>query len=78
MDKNELAALFRELIGLDNVVGVGRGYKLVRGESTGQEAALVLVNRKYPRGDLRRAQLVPRRIMGMATDIIEVGGYSFY
>ncbi len=66
-------ALYRDLAGFDNVVGVGRGYKLVRGESTGQPAAVVLVRRKYARGDLRRAAIVPRRIGGMVSDVIEVG-----
>ncbi len=73
MDGIDWSALFRELAGLDNVVGVGRGYKLVRGESTGQEAAVVLVRRKHPRGDLRRAALVPKRIGGVPSDVIEVG-----
>lgn len=66
-------ALYRELAGLDNVVGVGKGYKLVRGESTGQPAAVVLVRKKYARGDLRRAAIVPRRIGGAVSDVIEVG-----
>lgn len=66
-------ALFRELAGLDNVVGVGRGYKLVRGEVTGQPATVVLVRKKYPRGDLRRAAIVPKRIGDTVSDVIEVG-----
>lgn len=66
-------ALFREMAGLDNVVGVGRGYKLVRGEVTGQPATVVLVRKKYPRGDLRRAAIVPKRIGDTVSDIIEVG-----
>ncbi len=66
-------ALYKELAGFDNVVGVGRGHKLVRGESTGREAAVVLVSKKYPRGDLRRTALVPKRIGEVVSDVIEVG-----
>ncbi len=66
-------ALYKDLAQLDNVVGVGRGRKLVRGESTGREAAVVLVRRKYPRGDLRRAAVVPKRIGDLASDVVEVG-----
>lgn len=73
MDNIDWSALFREMAQFDNVVGVGRGYKLVRGENSGQEAAVVLVRKKYPRGDLRRAELVPKRIGGMPSDVIEVG-----
>jgi hypothetical protein len=58
---------------LDNVVGVGRGVKLVRGEKTGREAAVVLVEKKYPRGDLRRGAMVPKKIGDMVSDVIEVG-----
>ncbi len=66
-------ALFRELAVIDNVVGVGRGYKMVRGERTGQEAAVVLVRRKYPRSELARAAMVPKRIAGVVSDVMEVG-----
>lgn len=66
-------ALYRELVLIDNVVGVGRGVKMVRGESTGQEAAVVLVRKKYPRSELARAAMVPKRIAGAVSDVIEVG-----
>ncbi len=66
-------ALFRELAVIDNVVGVGRGFKTVRGERTSQEAAVVLVRKKYPRGELRRSALVPKRIAGAVSDVMEVG-----
>ena len=73
MDGIDWSALYKEMALLDNVVGVGRGYKMVRGESTGQAAAVVLVRKKYPRGDLRRAALVPKRIGDTPSDVIEVG-----
>lgn len=73
MTKQELPALYRELIGYDNVIGVGRGLKRVRGEATGEEAAVILVNRKLSRSELRRGSIIPRRIGELPTDVIEVG-----
>jgi hypothetical protein len=69
----EWLALYRELVQIDNVVGIGRGYKWVRGENTGKPATVVLVRKKYPKGDLRRAAVLPRQVGGTATDVIEVG-----
>lgn len=66
-------ALYRELAVIDNVVGVGRGFKTVRGERTGQEAAVVLVRKKYPRSELARAAVLPKRIAGAVSDVMEVG-----
>ncbi|MDT8901436.1 hypothetical protein Q4T40_09310 [Selenomonadales bacterium 4137-cl] len=73
MKEIDWPALYRELVLIDNVVGVGRGIKMVRGESTGQEAVVVLVRKKYPRSDLARAALVPKRVAGAVSDVIEVG-----
>ncbi|MDR3565874.1 MAG: hypothetical protein P4N59_31175 [Negativicutes bacterium] len=66
-------ALFREMAGIENVVGVGRGHKWVRGENTGREAAVILVRKKQHNSDLRRSAIIPRQIDGMVTDVIEVG-----
>jgi len=73
MDWRNIPHIFRDMGDVDNVVGLGRGYKWVRGENTGQEAALVLVKKKFPRDDLRRAALLPEEIAGVPTDVIEVG-----
>lgn len=73
MSEREWLALFRELAKTDNVVGVGRGLKWVRGENTGREATVVLVRKKYPKGDLSRAAVLPRTIGGTVTDVVEVG-----
>lgn len=73
MIKKELSALFRELIDLENVVGVGRGYKCRRGESTKSEAAVVLVKKKFGKEDLRRNDIIPSRMNGVMTDVVEVG-----
>lgn len=61
------------LLALPNVVGVGRGRKMVRGEDTGEEAIVVLVEKKVPEGDLRSVDRVPRALARVPTDVIEVG-----
>jgi hypothetical protein len=68
-----LSAVYQELAGLDNVVGVGTGHKLVRGQNSGQEATIVLVSKKYKKNDLKRNALIPKSIDGKVTDVIEVG-----
>ncbi len=73
MDRRWLAELYREMTGIENVIGVGRGHKWVRGEDTGQDATVILVRKKYPRGDLTRADQIPKQIDGSLTDVIEVG-----
>lgn len=77
MDRKELMALFHEMSGLDNVIGIGRGHKWVRGKDTGQDATLILVNKKYPRRDLTRDAIIPKRIGEDVTDVIEVGDVRF-
>ena len=61
MNRGELSALFHEMIKFENVVGVGRGHKWVRGENTGRTASIVLVRQKVDRSDLKRAAIIPRK-----------------
>lgn len=61
------------LMSMDNVVGVGKGFKMVRGEKTKEPSVVVLVSRKLPPSELRRGEKIPNRIMEVATDVIEVG-----
>ena len=61
------------LLGLPNVVGVGRGDKFVKGESTGRPAVTVLVKQKLPKDALQACDLVPMSIADAYTDVIEVG-----
>lgn len=73
MYRRGLPPLFADLAGLDNVVGVGTGKKIVRGEATPQDAVLIFVRRKCARSDLKRDAEIPRRVAGMPTDVIEIG-----
>lgn len=63
----------RQLLALPNVVGVGKGSKMVRGEDTGEEAVVVLVEKKVPEADLRSVDRIPRSLAKVRTDVIEVG-----
>ncbi len=62
-----------KLLGLPNVIGVGKGHKHVHGESTGKPALTVLVRRKMPKGELEACDVVPESIEDADTDVIEVG-----
>lgn len=66
-----------QLLDLPNVVGVGKGWKMTRGESTKDLSIVVLVSKKVPRQDLTRSDLVPSKLGSIATDVIEVGDIRF-
>lgn len=61
------------LLALPNVVGVGVGYKRTGGERTSKPAVVVLVRRKVPKDELEPQHLVPERVDGVPTDVVEVG-----
>lgn len=73
MKRLKIPFIFRELSNIDNVVGVGHGHKWVRGENTGQQAIVVLVQKKFKPTDLQRNALIPKNYDGLPTDIFEVG-----
>ena len=56
-----------------NVVGVGTGFKEVRGRRTTDLCVVALVRVKVPRAGLAEEQLVPSRVEGIPTDVVEVG-----
>ena len=62
-----------KLLGLPNVVGVGKGDKYVNGEPTGRSALTVLVRRKMPKNEMQACDVVPKSIDDADTDVIEVG-----
>jgi len=64
---------FQALSQKANVVGVGQGYKLVRGRRTSEPALVVLVEKKLPPKDLSRSDLLPQSVGDTATDVIEIG-----
>jgi len=62
-----------KLLGLKNVVGVGIGYKNAGGNDTGGPAYIVYVEKKVHTSNLARSHIVPRRIDGLDTDVVEIG-----
>ncbi len=71
--RHVLHKFHRHLFSRPHVVGVGVGYKHTGGERTGKEAIIVFVEKKVsPRG-LNRSQIIPRRLDGVETDVIEIG-----
>ncbi|BCV20124.1 hypothetical protein [Moorella sp. Hama-1] len=62
-----------DLMSLPNVVGVGKGYKSVRGEVTPKPALVVLVEKKLPASRLERGARVPQVLDEAETDVLEVG-----
>jgi hypothetical protein len=58
---------------LPNVVGVGIGYKEKGRERTDKLAVVIFVSKKVPARDLATAEVVPRAIGEVETDVVEIG-----
>lgn len=58
---------------LENVVGIGRGYKEIGGIRTNEESIQVLVREKLPLNQLSQKDLIPKLLNGYPTDVIQVG-----
>lgn len=56
-----------------NVVGVGLGYKVSHGVTTGELSLIVSVTRKVDVSALAAKDLVPRALGGIKTDVVETG-----
>ncbi|MPQ44553.1 serine protease [Clostridium tarantellae] len=56
-----------------HVVGVGLGFKTVRGYNTGELCIHVLVTKKVPYCCLNRNDCIPKTYKGIKTDVVEVG-----
>lgn len=61
------------LLSLPNVVGVGVGLRMRKGEPTGEVALVVMVNKKIPDAELAPDQVIPRELDGVPIDVLEVG-----
>ncbi|SMC55555.1 hypothetical protein [Sporomusa malonica] len=77
MNKSDIPGIFREILKFNthenNIIGVGRGHKYVRGMNTGQDALMILVKKKYRSSNLDRGSVLPRTMANVPTDVIEVG-----
>jgi hypothetical protein len=62
-----------DLLSKRNVVGVGLGYKISKGVSTGELGLIVSVKHKADVSALAAKDLVPQALDGFKTDVVETG-----
>jgi hypothetical protein len=62
-----------QIMATPNVVGVGVGYEISGGVSTGQVGVVVLVRRKLPLAALPPDDVLPKRLDSVPVDVVEVG-----
>ena len=69
VDVTRVKELHKEaILAKPNVVGVGTGYKVSRGQKTDELCVVTLVRQKVPEAGLDPEALVPPGIDGVATD----------
>lgn len=61
------------LLAMPNVVGVGVGYKSIKGVTSQEISVVVLVRRKLPLAALGPEMVIPAQIEGVKVDVKEVG-----
>jgi len=62
-----------KLLSLDNVVGMGHGYREINGKQTDERCIVVLVENKIAKEELDSNHIVPQSLEEHKTDIIEIG-----
>jgi hypothetical protein len=62
-----------ELLGRPNVVATGVGFKEIDGVRTGEISIVCSVEHKVPATELTAAELVPRTVGGVVTDVVATG-----
>lgn len=71
--RNALKAAMPRLHARANVVATGIGYKVSAGQRTSDLAIVCSVTRKLAVSELSSADVVPRTLDGIATDVVETG-----
>ena len=69
----EFAALTAATSHRDNVVGVGIGTKIKNGKATKTTAIRFYVERKVPKNSVPKGDMLPSKINGIPTDVVETG-----
>jgi len=62
----------KKLLNKENIVGIGIGKKIRRGKKTNKDCITILVSKKKPLSALSSKDIVPKKIEGLQTDVIEV------
>lgn len=63
----------QQIMGKPNVVGVGVGYRERSGRIVQELCVVAMVRRKLPASALKPADLVPKQVNNVPTDVVEVG-----
>ncbi len=66
---------FRHILKKKNVVGVGLGYKEIKGKPSEEMSIVALVRRKVPAASLKKADRVPPAYENFLTDVQEAGEF---
>jgi hypothetical protein len=61
-----------------NVVGVGLGRKIVKGKATAQHCVRFYVERKIPKEAIPKDFMLPEKVGGIPTDVIETGRFRAF
>jgi hypothetical protein len=56
-----------------NVVGVGTGFREIRGRKTDEICVVALVRQKIPKAGLSAEDIIPTKLEGVSTDVVQVG-----
>ena len=68
----------KDLLTRANVIGVGVGFKYIRGQATNQPAIIANVTQKKPLAELAEQDVVPPELEGAMTDVQEIGKISAF
>lgn len=67
-----------QLMALENVMGVGVGFRKIGGVRTNDVAIVVMVKEKYPRDQLAPKDVLPAEIEGIPVDVQVVGEFKAF
>ncbi len=62
-----------KILEMENVVGVGVGFKEKAGKVTDEESVVIYVKKKVNKNELRSHDVIPDKIEDSKTDVIEIG-----
>jgi len=71
--RKELKKVQNDLLSKANVVSVGVGYKVSNGVKTNELSLICSVESKKPESAIKGKDLIPKKINGVATDVIQSG-----
>lgn len=71
--KNAKSRNEKNLLGKNNVVSVGYGYKIVNGKRTDELCVIVGVTKKVRERGLKKRDIVPKSLDSVPTDVVELG-----